>query len=151
MPRSSHAAAALAALLLAAQPCAAADDFRDSSATPRRTAAFAGAGLTIPLGASGKARPEARLQLSPARLAGSGYGQSRGARGLELGLGPAGKPALYLGGRPTAEIGRRLQLGGGKGTTTLLIVGAVVVGVVLVAAAVAGAQPTPGPPDGAFD
>jgi hypothetical protein len=148
MPRPSHAAAALAALLFAAHPCAAADDLRDASAAGRRPSPFAGISFSLPLNGSGKVRPSARLQFAPARPAGGTFPRS-GAAGLELGLAKAGKPALYIGGRPTAEIGERLHLGGSKGT--ILIVGGGLVLLVLVAAAVADATPTAGPPEGAFD
>jgi hypothetical protein len=149
MPRPSHAAAALAVLLLAAQPCAAADDLRDThTAGARRTAPFAGIGLSLPLAGSGKAKPSARLQFTAARPAGGTFGRPAAA-GLELGLARAGKPALYLGGRPAEDIGRRLNVGGSTGTV-LIVVGGLVV-LVLIAAAVAGAQPTPGPREGAFD
>jgi hypothetical protein len=148
MPKPSHAAAALAVLLLAAQPCAAADDLRDNAPGMRRTAPFAGVSLSLPLSASGKATPSARLQLTPARAAGGTFGRPA-APGLELGLAKTGKPALYMGGRPTADLGRRLNMGGKTGTV-LIVVGGVVL-LVLIAAAVAGAQPTPGPDEDAFD
>ena len=51
--------------------------------------------------------------------------------------------------RPTAELGRSLNLGGKTGTV-LIVVGGLVL-LVLVAAAVADAQPTAGPDEGAFD
>lgn len=147
--RPSHASAALAVLLLAAQPCAAADDLRDSAAAAGRTAPFVGIGLSLRLRASGKAVPSARLQFSAGRPAGGALPRAGAAPGLELGLAEAGKPALYIGGRPTADLGRRLNLGGSKGTV-LIVVGGIVL-LVLVAAAVAGAQPTPGPHKGDFD
>ncbi|HEX8482017.1 MAG TPA: hypothetical protein VF650_08960 [Allosphingosinicella sp.] len=149
MPKPSHAAAALAVLLLAAQPCAAADDLRDTSAAQRRTAPFAGVGLSLPLGGPAKASPSARLQFTAARPAGGTFARAGAAPGLELGLAQAGKPTLYIGGRSTAELDRRLNLGGSKGT--ILVVAGAVVLLVLLAAAVADAQPTPGPDEDAFD
>lgn len=149
MPKSSHAAAALAVLLLAAQPCAAAEDLRDTGSAHRRTAPFAGIGLSLPLSGPARARPSARLQFSAARPAGGGVARPGSAAGLELGLGKAGKPAFYIGGRPAGDLGRRLNLGGSKGTV-LIVVGGVVL-LVLIAAAVAGAQPTAGPDEDAFD
>ena len=149
MPKTSHAAAALAVLLLAAQPCAAADDLRDEAPGMRRTAPFAGVGLSLPLSGPARAKPSARLQFIPARPAGGNFASPAAAPGLELGLARTGKPALYLGGRPTAELGRRLNLGGKTGTV-LIVVGGLVL-LVLVAAAVADAQPTAGPDEGAFD
>ena len=149
MSRLKHAAAAFAVLLLAAQPCAAADVLRDTDPGQRRTAPFAGLGLSLPLNGPARAKPSARLQFTAARPAGGSFARAGAAPGLELGLAQSGKPALYLGGRPTADLGRRLNLGGSKGTI-LIVVGGIVV-LVLIAAAVAGAQPTPGPHEGAFD
>lgn len=149
MPKPSHAAAAFALLLLAAQPCAAADDLRDGAPGIRRTAPFAGVSLSLPLSGSARAAPSARLQFTPARAAGGALGRPAAAPGLELGLAPTGKPALYLGGRPTADLGRRLNLGG-KTETALIVVGGLVL-LVLLAAAVADAQPTAGPDEGTFD
>lgn len=149
MPKPSHAAAALAVLLLAAQPCAAADDFRGTNAAQPRTAPFVGIGLSLSLSGSARARPSARLQFTAARPAGGNFARAGAAPGIELGLAKTGKPAFYIGGRPTADLGRRLNLGGSKGTI-LIVVGGIVV-LVLIAAAVADAQPTPGPPEGAFD
>ncbi|HEX8379929.1 MAG TPA: hypothetical protein VF619_05205 [Allosphingosinicella sp.] len=149
MPKPSHAAAALAVMLLAAQPCLAADDLRDTSSTQRRSAPFAGAGLSLPIGGPAKARPSARLQFTAARPAGGAFGRSGAAPGLELGLAGAGKPMLYIGGRSTADLGRRMNLSGSR-STVLIVVGGLVV-LVLIAAAVADAQPTPGPDEDAFD
>lgn len=149
MPKPSHAAAALAVLLLAAQPCAAAEDLRGTGAAQPRTAPFVGLGLGLPLSGGKKAGPSARLQFTPARIAGGNFARAGAAPGLELGLARTGKPAFYIGGRPTADIGRRLNMGGKTGTA-LIVVGGLVV-LVLIAAAVAGGQPTAGPPEGAFD
>jgi hypothetical protein len=151
MLRISHLAAAATATLVALQPCAAADDLRGAAAAPQaRPAAFAGVGIRLPLGRAGTGKPTARLQLAPAyRAASAGTGQ-RGPAGLELGLGRAGKPAFYIGGRPAAvPAGQRQSLGGSK-TTTFVVIGGVVL-LVLVLAAVASAAPTPGPQKGAFD
>jgi hypothetical protein len=149
MPKPSHAAASLAALFLAAQPCAAADDFAPASARPQRTSAFLGAAVSLPLGPVAKARASARLQFNPLRAAGDPLAQGRRSPGLELGLGKSGKPALHIAGQPAPELGRRMNLGGTKGTV-LIVVGGVVL-LVLLAAAVAHAQPTPGPHKGTFD
>lgn len=149
MPKPGHAAAALAALLLAAQPCVAADDLGGTGAAQPRTAPFVGIGLSLPLSGGANASPSARLQFTPARMAGGNFARAGAAPGLELGLAKTGKPAFYIGGRPTADLGRRLNMGGKTGTA-LIVVGGIVV-LVLIAAAVAGAQPTAGPPEGAFD
>ena len=149
MPSPSQAAAALAVLLLAAQPCAAAGDLRDNAPGLRRTAPFVGVGLSLPLSRTARAGPSARLQFTPARPAGGTFARPAAAPGLELGLADTGKPALYLGGRPTADLGRRLNMGGKTGTV-LIVVGGLVL-LVLLAAAVADAQPKPGPDEGTFD
>ncbi len=148
--RSSAAAAAL--LLLSAQPCLAADDFRSTGAVDRRSGAFAGMTVRLPVGQQ-EAKPIARLQLTTvhqsydreSRLS----GRSVRPAGLELGLSGAAKPTFYVGGRSAADIEKKLHMKGSN--TTLLIVGGVVVLAVLVLASVADAQPTAGPPEGAFD
>ena len=56
------AAAGAAAAMLIAQPCLAASDLRDAGAAERRTSAFAGVRLRVPMG--NPERPSARLQLT---------------------------------------------------------------------------------------
>lgn len=144
----AKAGAATAALLLMVQPCLAAQN--NFAAPETRTAAFAGLQLRLPLGQKERAKPVARLQLSSAYYAHTRSGafvQTHRPSGVELGAGKAGKPALYIGGQGTAEIEKKLNVGGSS--STLLIVGGVLL-VVLVLAAVASAQPTPGPREGDF-
>jgi hypothetical protein len=131
-----------------AQPCLAAD-LHEPGGAERRNGAFAGLSLRLPFG--GRTAPSARLQLAPVHevrdvrgVTGRGFGSA----GFELGLGPRGAPAYFVGGREIRRTDERLAAGGS--TTTWLIVGGVLVVVVLVAAAVANAQPTAGPPKGAF-
>jgi hypothetical protein len=125
--RARLAGAFLAAAMLVAQPCLAAEDIRDAGWDPRRSAAFAGASLRIPLGSAGAAAPAARLQLGLRH----DVGDSRPAA-FELGVTRLGKPAFYVGGREVGETRRRLGLTGGTGgLEPALIIGAVVVGVVL--------------------
>lgn len=146
-------AAACAALALVAQPCGAAEVVSPVAAGERHSSAFAGLNLRLPLGRAGeKEKPSARLQLSMTHE----YRDVTGAtlrrhqsRGLELGLGSKGSPAYFVGGQKMSEKDARLRLSGGK-TTWLVVAGAVVLAVVVLAA-VASAQPTPGPPPGAFD
>ena len=143
MKSGRYGAAALAAGMLVAQPCAAADDFRGTSGLERRTSAFAGMSVRLPLGASERSKPTARLQFTTAastRDARTGSMETLRAQGVEIGAGKAGKPALFLGGRSAAELKQQHGL---KSTTgTILLVGAVVVvGVVLLAAFTIPPQP----------
>lgn len=146
-------AAATAAILLCAQPCLAADDFRSLGATERRSGAFAGMTVRMPLDRQ-RAKPTARLQLTTVHQS---YDRSSGLSGrtimpagLELGLGRSAKPTLFVGGRSTADIEEKLHVKGSSGTT-ILIVGGVLLLAVVVLASVADAQPTAGPGEGAFD
>ena len=144
---------AIAALLaLASQPCLAADDFRDLGAGERRSSAFAGVRLRLPLGAENPERPSARLQVASFheyRDATGAMVRGHRSQGVEIGLARTGAPALFIGGRDVAAERRRLEAKGSTGTT-LLIVGGVIL-VVVVLAAVAGAMPQAGPQEGAFD
>jgi hypothetical protein len=131
-------AAAAAAAMLLAQPCAAADDFRDSGATDRHMTAFAGLSVRMPLGSEG--RPSARLRFATGyslREAGSGAVRSSLGQGLEIGVGKKGIPTYFIGGQRAAELQQTLGIKGGTGTT-LLIIGGVLVAVVIVAAAAGG-------------
>jgi hypothetical protein len=144
------AAAFAAALAAAVQPCLAADDIRIAGFTEQRMAAFAGATLRVPLGTERAHRPSLRLQLAPSyqqRDPASGAVRSLRPEGVELGLA-AGRPSFFVAGQRPSGIERRMNLGSTE--TTLLVVGGVAVAV-LILAAVAGAQPTAGPPEGAFD
>jgi hypothetical protein len=143
--------AVAAAVLLPVQPCLAADDFRDFAVVERRSAAFAGVRLRLPLGAANPERPSARLQLTSFhdyRDAGGAMVRSHRAPGIELGLNPSGRISYHIGGTDVAVTRERLRASGG--TTTWIIVGGLVVAVVILAAVVS-AQPTAGPPEGAFD
>lgn len=144
-----YAFAAAAAVMLPVQPCLAADD---PAFTERRSGAFAGVRLNLPLGRGNPERPSARLQLTSFHDSVDARGatlRSFRSPGLELGLNREGRVAYYLGGQDVEETRRRLEASGS--TTTWLIVGGVVVLAVVVLAAVASAQPTPGPGDGDFD
>ena len=152
MGRVLNALAAGAVAAMAAQPCLAADDMRDAGAGERRSSAFAGLSVKVPVGRSGGSRETtARLQISTVhetRDARSGSVRSFRPAGLELGLGAKGKAALYLNGQETKAIERKLGIGGS--TTTLIVIGGIVV-LVLIVAAAASAVPQPGPREGAFD
>ena len=151
MPVMKYAAGIAAAAMLAAQPCAAADDFRERRTAETRSGAFAGFRLRVPLDAGRPHRPQARLQLTTISSLGEAGGATTTlyAPGVELGAGRRGGVALSVAGRDVREMEERLGVGGSTGTA-LLIVGGVVL-VVLVLAAVAEATPRPGPREGAFD
>jgi hypothetical protein len=137
MAIAKYSAALLAAGILAVQPCAAADDFRDFNPTHRRTSAFAGMNVRLPLDRGTPAKPSARLQLTSAYSsmdARTGAVQTFKAQGLELGAGLKGKPALFLNGQNTAEMKQKLQVKGSTGTI-LLVAGGILLVLVLVAAA----------------
>lgn len=136
-----------------AQPCLAADAFQHGAADERRSAGFAGLQVKLPIGTGRSETPSARFQLSMIHqyrgTSGSGIARTERAPGLELGLDRRGQPSFHAGGQPLRLPEQRLNAKGS--TTTWLIVGGVVVLGVVVLAAVAGAQPTPGPGEGAFD
>jgi hypothetical protein len=144
-------AAAAAALAIAAQPCLAADLPSDGSGTRGRLGAFAGIGVSVPLGGGRKPVPRARLQLGAAYNvydARSGALLRSGrAAGLELGAAKSGAPNFSIAGQEDAELKRKLGL---HGTTGYVVIGGVVLLVVLVLRAVAQASPKPGPQPGAF-
>lgn len=143
-------AAATAAFFLIAQPCWAAGPTVGLSSSESRVAAFVGFKLRLPLGQKEHAKPTARLQLTSAYYARESSGalaQSRRSPGIEFGAGKTGQPALYIQGRDSAEMQKRLNM---DGTTTLLIAGGVLL-VVVVLAAAASATPKPGPSEGDFD
>ena len=139
-----------AAAMLLAQPCFAASAFHQSGAGERRSGAFVGLSARLPLGTARPARPSLRLRLANAddpRMSIGARSRSPGGAGLEIGLGRSGSPVYFVGGRELRQAENRHQA---KSSTTWLIVGGVVV-TLLVLAAVASAQPTAGPPEGAFD
>jgi hypothetical protein len=137
--------------MLIAQPCFAAQDYRDGRATETRTGAFAGVRLRLPLDADAPRRPTARLQFTGIHQQRDANGATRTsfAEGVQIGATRNGRPALTIAGKNPFETREQHRIGGSTGTT-LLIVGGVVL-IVFVLAAVAAAQPTPGPHPGDFD
>lgn len=133
---------AAAVLMMAAQPCLAAGDSLDGGMPERTTAAFAGAVFKLDLrGASGLAKPTARLQLGLTHSY-SDPGSRRPAvvcrlSGLELGASAKGKPALFMAGQELTGQNERLEFGGSTGTT-VLIAGGVVLALLLVVVAAGG-------------
>jgi hypothetical protein len=140
-----------AAAALVAQPCLAAELYRESGAAQVRTGAFAGVSVRVPLEGSAPRRPTARLQLTSIREVRDTNGARRTFRGdgVQLGADRRGRPALTIAGRNPLGERERLGIGGSTGTA-LLVVGGVVL-VVFVLASVADAMPKPGPREGAFD
>lgn len=141
MASIKSAAAGIAAALLLTQPCAAADDFREFSATNRQMTAFAGVNVRLPLGGTAEAKPSARLQFTTGHSlydSGSGAERTYRGRGLEIGAGKTGLPTFFVGGQNAAELQKKLGLKGGS-STTLLIVGGALVAVIIVALAAGGA------------
>jgi hypothetical protein len=151
--RVKSCAAGLAAAMLIAQPCLAAEDFRDRGPTQARTGAFAGISFRVPLDRNVDAsrRPTARLQFTSIREVRDANGATRTwrAEGVQIGAGRDGRPALTIAGRNPLDARERLGVGGST-TTALIVVGGLVL-VVFVLASVADAMPKPGPQEGAFD
>jgi hypothetical protein len=131
-----YAVGLVATSLLAAQPCVAADAFQDFDRDERRSAAFGGLKLNMPIGQGQRVKPTARLQLTTThQLRDTRTGEVRAVTpaGLEFGASDKGKPMLFVGGRDAAAVKKELGIGGT--TTTLLIVGGVVLVLLVVAAA----------------
>ena len=134
MTRATQVAAMLAAGMLVAQPCAA-SDLRNGQSMQRQSSAFAGLNLRLPLGQARQAKPTARLQFTTSqtlRDERTGATQTFKPQGLEIGGAKGGKPMVYLNGQSTADVKKKLGVGGTG--TTILIVGGVVLLVVVVAA-----------------
>ncbi|HEY0114043.1 MAG TPA: hypothetical protein VGB59_12970 [Allosphingosinicella sp.] len=139
---------AAAALMLAAQPCLAAElvsvQAPGAAPTMSRTAAFAGGTIRLPLGRGGAGgakamKPQARLQIGFAhnRTGGSFGVREMSVSGLSLGEGRKGKAALFLGGTGLRDFRKKV----GMSTGGAIAVG---VGVTLVALlALAAASGTP--------
>ena len=129
--RISRAVVAAAVLALFPQPGMAKDDFAAPASLERRSDAFLGLNLRLPLGRERAPVPEARVRFS---LDHSLVDRRTGkqvdlrAQGMEFGFNGAGKPALYLGGRQIDETLRSFGLDGDRpdiGTFALVAGGAV--------------------------
>ena len=136
MKLASYGLSFLAAGLVAAQPCAAAElEAGDGS---RRSGMFAGAYVRVPLGPRGPAREEARAGLSFAsthvyRGADASGGERRlQADIVDIGMFRSGRPSLMVAGRQLVDERGRLSLKDGGGVPTW----AIVVGAVVLAAGV---------------
>lgn len=141
MSKIGMAAAALAAGLLVAQPCAA--QGVNGMQFERPPSAFAGIGLRWSFDSATEPRPSVRLQFTadPGSRAGTVPSADFRPRGLEIGVRDTGKPALFVNGRSAAAARNQLGLGGGSGGQTALIVGGVLIAVVVIALAAGGAGP----------
>ena len=135
--------AALAASMLIAQPCLAAEDLRDQSELRYRSSPYAGATFRVSLEGARKAGSSLRLQAGIRRI-GEGRGAAASAHPLqlsavELGASADGMPVVYLAGQEARDLRQRLGVRGSTGKT-LLIVGGVLVLVVLVGLMSSGGQ-----------
>ena len=119
MPRPI-VSAALAAMLLATSPGAAAA-FPDRSAVAGAPSAFGGVAVRVPLD-GGQQPASARLQLT---VRPAGAPPPRGPAGLELGASRDLTPRLFVAGREARDMRRELGINGS--TTTVLVVGGAVV------------------------
>jgi hypothetical protein len=104
----------------------AAEDFRDTGSGMRRSAAFAGANVRLPLGAK-VATPTARLQVTMTHIYENRQSASPTrmfkAAGFELGAGANKGATLFMNGRDVSRPKRKLGFNGSS--NTLLIVGGV--------------------------
>ncbi len=130
--------AALAALVLAAQPCAGADDFHGAQQNSQPAGAFAGA--TLKLGFNGQRRQAPAVQL------GLGISQTLRRHGsaaavqmpaFELSLTPSSKPRLLVSGQDPAVAGQRLGLSPG---VALLALGGLGAGALLLSSTSGGSK-----------
>jgi hypothetical protein len=138
MQIAKKAAAAAAAAMLIGQPCLAADDMRNMGGGERRSGAFAGLNLRVPVGKGNPEKPSARMQLTTTHEYRNASGEvlrAYRADGLELGLRRTGAASLRIAGQDLRATKERLAMNGS--TKTYLIVGGVVLVVVVLAAVVA--------------
>jgi hypothetical protein len=145
MRGSIYGAAAAAAAMLACQPSYAAAEAPGAGAFERRSGAFAGVRLSVPMGARNPERPSARLQVTSfhdGRSASGATVRSVRPHGIELGLGQGGRPAWRIGGR---EIGGGEQRLGFDGSTASLVTIGIIVLAAIVVIPVLTADPIPAP------
>lgn len=94
--------------LICAQPCLAADDMRGIGAGERRSGAFAGMAVRLPIGTRHREAPTARLQLTTFhdyRDASGATVRSYRPRGVELGF-ERGRATYLVGGRMCCTSGK---------------------------------------------
>jgi hypothetical protein len=142
MRRWNYAAAAAAATMLIAQPCLAASEIRGDGATDRRSGAFAGVRLRLPIGMGNPERPSARMQLTTFhdyRNAAGATVRSFRADGVEFGVDDRGRASLMVAGQDVARRDDQMVLN--ASTKTYLIIGGVVVAVLVLALVAASSVP----------
>ncbi len=129
--------AALAALVLAAQPCAAAD-FRTAQQHNHAAGAFAGATLKLGLNGQRQKAPAVQLGLGISHtLHRAGSAAAVQMPALELRLTPAARPHLLVSGQDPAAAGQRLGLSAG---VALLALGGLGAGALLLTSASGGSK-----------
>lgn len=122
--------APVAALALAAQPCAAAKPF-EAAQYNHVSSAFAGATLKVGMNRNKQEAPGIQLGLGISQtLRYLGSGTAIQVPGIELGLIPTQTPKLLIGGRAASSLDRRLGLSTGAAIAAVagLAAGALVVG-----------------------
>jgi hypothetical protein len=132
MFRLKYAAAAASAAMLIAQPCFAAGELQSDGATERRSGAFAGVRLRLPLGEGNPERASARLQLTTSheyRNASGATVRSIRPDGIELGLRDRSRLSWRIAGQDMGRQDERLGVSGS--TKTLLTIGVIIVAVVV--------------------
>ena len=130
--------AALSVSALAAQPCAAAEDFRTSSHFNYVTSGFAGATLKLAGQDTRQRIPGLQLELGIGRtLRPAGSAIAIHAPGIGLRLTPTARLQWHFAGQAPASLQRRLGFGAGS---AVLAVGALAAGAVL-AAGMSGSSP----------
>ena len=136
MKRLMMAAIVAAQVAGSSQAAFAAELANHDGAAVQRQGAFAGARIRIPLGGADRQKVRAGLTVAPLRQSRAGDGGLRTGfgRGLELGVGESGRPALSLAGQRVDRLmlGRSGEAPAGtrKGVSTL---GWVAIGVGFVA------------------
>ena len=122
--------ATFAALTLAAQPCAAAEDFRTTHQYNHVASAFAGATLKLTTDRNKHRVPGLQLGLGISQtLRPAGSAAAIQVPGIELRLSPAAKPHLLVAGQTPSSVKQRLGFGPGA---ALLAVGGLAAGALLV-------------------
>lgn len=137
----SKTMAAVAAAMLVAGPCMAADLPAFNDAGARRSGAVAAAYFKVPLGGGAQTRaPFAGVKLSMRhdyRHAGAQTARVVQADGLDLRLDGMRKPSLYLAGRKVdSEEARKQNLGPVGSVVTIAVLAAAAVGVYFIARAI---------------
>ena len=139
MKRATGLCASAAMLVLAAQPCLAAEDIRNQVDMERRSAMFAGATMRLPLGPAAAHRPSVRLQLT-ARYTNESHAAAptivAQPAGFEFGATRSGAPSFYIGGLSLRQFQRRIsaaQDDDGQSDSDRNLTGAMILGGLVIA------------------